>query len=104
MSSFFCGKIFWILKGKKPVISQWRLLKDRLHFSMQIIPIWSFAFLNANFLQIFSIRICVMFRDLVQKKNFWLIIYRYFSQNVKSLWKKDEKSYFFDFFCGVEYT
>jgi len=88
MSSFFCGKIFWILKGKKPVISQWRLLKDRLHFSAQIIPI----------------RICVMLGDLVQKKNFWLITYRYFSQNVKSLWKKDEKSYFFDFFCGVEYT
>ncbi len=55
-------------------------------------------------MQIFLITICVMFGDLVQKKNFWLIIYRYFSQNVKSLWKKDEKSYFFDFFCGVEYT
>lgn len=55
-------------------------------------------------MQIFLITICVMFGDLVQKKNFWLITYRYFSQNVKYLWKKDEKIYFFDFFCGVEYT
>ena len=97
MSSFFCGKIFWILKGKKPVISQWRLLKDRLHFSMQIIPIWLFAFFDANF---FDNNLCHVWWLSPKEK----LLADNFSQNVKSLWKKDEKSYFFDFFCGVEYT